>query len=126
MSPIGQAEALQLLREFKRVPANPRADKTLEALVQGGHCFELTSGAQARAVYILKAKGDQIWIEAAYGAGDVDWTALGLPLIERQARAAGAASIAFETRRPGLVRKSARRGYQVAAYVVRKDLQHVG
>ena len=35
---------------------------------------------------------------------------------------AGARVLAFQTKRPGLVRKAKKRGYHVAGYILRRDL----
>ena len=89
-------------------------------MTASGQCFAATA-EQAQAVYVVQVKNSVAWISATKGAGPLDWSALLLPIIEAQAQ--GCAAVAFQTARPGLVRKAARQGYQVAGWILKKALQ---
>lgn len=102
---------------------DPRActgQADIEAMAQRGQCFAATA-PDAQAVYVVHVLNGTAWIAAAKGAGPVDWTALLLPIVEAQAK--GCAQIAFQTARPGLVRRARRQGYEVGGWILRKKLQ---
>ena len=69
-----------------------------------------------------RARGRQLWIEAAVGEGSADMTAIGLRYCEETARHAGCTEVAFQTSRRGLKRKAERLGYQVHGFILRKAL----
>lgn len=63
------------------------------------------------------------WITAAGGdAPGVDLVRSVLPVMERQARAMDCSQIAVTTRRPGLVRKLKKNGFEQSAVTLRKAL----
>lgn len=92
----------------------------LGAMTAGGECFALTDDAGAQCIYVIRVRNGQAWIQAAAGHGAADVTALTLPTIELQA--SHLQSVAFQTMRPGLVRKASKLGYRVTGWILRKDL----
>lgn len=90
-------------------------DETLPGLTACGRCFVIEADGRPVAGYVLQRQGDECYVLAFAGAAQLDLTGLLARLIEAQA--AGLDSIAFQTRRPGLVRKAARLGYRVAGRV---------
>lgn len=92
------------------------------AMCQGGACFALGDGERVGLVYVLRAQNRVLWVDAARGTGPVNLTAeLDLALAE-QARRHGMRAVAFQTARPGLVRKMRSRGYKVAGWIMSKEL----
>lgn len=91
-------------------------------IAQHGECFQLRTGSGV-AVFVLRREGAVMWIDGA-GARvrSKGLTEEGLAVIEATARLCGCTTVAFETVRPGLVRKSKASGYRVAGYIMRKDL----
>lgn len=89
-------------------------------MTQAGQCFAATAD-HAQAVYVVQVKNGVAWISAAKGTGPIDWSAVLLPTIEAQS--AGAASVAFQTARRGLVRKAQKQGYEVTGWIMKKHLQ---
>jgi hypothetical protein len=85
-----------------------------------GRCFEL-SGDDVRAVYVLQMNDGAVWVQALQGAGPLDLAAIVDEVIAAQAEGCG--SVAFQTARPGLMRKALKRGYRVAGWIMKKDLQ---
>ena len=104
---------------------DPRGIVTADTLRQSaerGHCFAVTHASGAQAVYIIAVENGQAWVTACKGEGAaVDFTRTLLPAIEHQAQ--GLAAVAFQTARPGLVRKARAMGYQVTGWIMKKDLQ---
>jgi hypothetical protein len=93
-----------------------------ESIAAHGQCFQLRTGTGV-GVFVLRREGAVLWIDGA-GARvrSEGLTQDGLALIENIARLCGCTSVAFETVRPGLVRKAEGQGYNVAGYIMRKDL----
>lgn len=113
--------AAQLLAGSEHLdPSGRTARRDLGALAASGDCFAATAD-KSQAVYIVRVDNGVAWIAAAKGAGDTDWTATLLPIIEAQAK--GCASVAFQTRRRGLVRRAEKQGYKVAGWILKKELQ---
>jgi len=63
-----------------------------------------------------------LWVTAAAGKAVEDLTEIGVQLIEETARQCGCSSLAFQTARAGLVKKTERAGYQVAGWIMKKGL----
>jgi hypothetical protein len=97
-----------------------RADD-VQAMCERGLCFAATvNGSQG--VYVLHVKNGQAWVQAGAGFGAADLTRAVLPAIELQV-AGYAESVAFQTMRPGLVRKAEALGYRRVGWILKKDLQ---
>lgn len=100
----------------------------IDDLVQRGHCYEITGAASA--VFVVNAHNGIAWVDAlrGFGTGTVDVTQLLAELLEHQAAEVGLHAIAFQTSRPGLMRKALRLGYRVTkmlehGWSMRKDLK---
>jgi hypothetical protein len=117
LTPLDQAQA-QAAFTVTPVP-DPSGMSTPESLAAAGQAFEL-SAAGGSGVFVVTKKGTRLWIEAAAGAAADDLTAMGLELIEEMAQRAECIEVAFQTARPGLVRKANQRGYQVAGWILKK------
>lgn len=100
--------------------ADPRGmatgDDTL-AMCKAGTCFELSDGC-GLAVVVVHERNGVHWVDAAGGSGGRDLAGA----IDHVLTAAGARSIAFQTKRLGLVRRAQRQGYKVAGYIMRRDV----
>lgn len=103
-------------------PRGIAREEDVQRIARDGQCFALTADGGAQIAYVLVVRGGQAWINAAKGLGPVDWTALTLPVVELQAKRAGLESVAFQTRRRGLVRKAEKLGYRVTGYIMKKDI----
>lgn len=91
------------------------------AMCQAGQCFEIDG--PARAVYVLTVRNGVVWIDAVKGSGDIDISGALDAAVMAQGRAKGLRSVAFQTKRRGLVQKAVQRGYRVAGWILSKDLQ---
>lgn len=117
------AEALPVLAPAARFATT---GESIEHLAQAGHCFLLEEGGRPVCAWSLQAQGNELFILAAAGRAGCDLTEVGLTVIEQQAQ--GFASVAFQTRRRGLMRKAQALGYQPAGragngVVMRKVIQ---
>jgi hypothetical protein len=92
---------------------------TAEAIAAHGECFELEA-EDGGGVFVVRRKGDVLWIDGAAATRPGNVTETGLALFMEIARQCGANEIAFETARPGLVRKSKKAGYRVAGFIMKK------
>lgn len=90
--------------------------------MRGGECIEMRT-EQGACVAVLRVKGDVLWIDGAASIGGAGITEAGMELAEAIARRAGCREVAFETARPGLVRKTKKGGYSVAGYVMKKAIR---
>lgn len=91
-----------------------------------GDCFVLEQDGVPVLAWSLKVDGDELFIQAAAGRAGFDLTDFGLALVERQAE--GFRSIAFRTRRRGLMKKAIDSGFYPAwrrgdVVLMRKDLK---
>ena len=92
--------------------------------MDGSELFLVEVDGQPCAAFSLRISGRTVWVVQAGGsAPGADLIAETLPVIEQMARGVNAASLAFSTQRPGLVRKMARRGYEVTGVTLRKSMQ---
>lgn len=99
------------------------ADKLL-TMCQRGTCWAASdeTGA-ASAVWVMQTDEHTgtAWVSACRGTGAVPWAPILLNAIEAQAE--GLNRMAFQTARPGLVKTAERHGWQVAGWIMRKDLK---
>jgi hypothetical protein len=98
---------------------------TVASMAAVGRCFVLSEDGRDIGAYVLQRQGDECYILAAAGQAEFDMTAALATILEGHAR--GLKSIAFQTRRPGLVRKARKYGYRIAGRVengviMRKEL----
>ncbi|MRT01139.1 hypothetical protein GJQ57_21050 [Ralstonia pickettii] len=120
---VGAAEAIPLLALAER---HATTEEKVEALAHAGHCFVMEQEGRTVFAWSVKPQGDELFILAAAGRAGFDLTRAGLAVIEQQAE--GFASVAFLTRRPGLMRKAGALGYVPAGragngVIMRKVLQ---
>lgn len=121
VSRLDAGTAAKMLQGVERF--DPRGTATAAdvlAMASQGHCFAATVG-DAQCVYVLNVHNGQAWINAAKGQGAADLTGLVLPAVELQA--SQLKSVAFQTARPGLVRKAKRLGYRVTGWIMKKDIR---
>lgn len=117
LTPLSEADAAQVF-SVTQVP-DPCGTSTPETLAAAGQAFEL-SAEGGSGVFVVRKDGTQLWIQAAAGAAADDLTSIGLEVIEEIARRAECVEVAFQTMRPGLVKKANQRGYQVAGWILKK------
>lgn len=91
---------------------------TPESIAAGGDCFTMDT-EHGQAAFVLRREGDVLWIDGAAAVVGQGHTAPGLKLCAEIARQVGAAYLAFETNRPGLVRLSEPLGFEVAGYILK-------
>lgn len=94
--------------------------EAIEQITRDGLCFAAT-GEDSQAVYVIQVDNGIAWVSACRGFGATDWTNVLLPVIEMQAK--GCAAVAFQTARPGLVRKAKQQGYSVTGWILKKAIQ---
>jgi hypothetical protein len=116
------AEVLPFVVSAARFDTTGGTQSAAHLARHGGYL--VMEGARAIAGFTVVERDGGVFVTAASGFGRRDLTALILGLLER----IGAAHVGFQTRRPGLIRKAARRGYQVAGQVqqgviMRKTIQ---
>lgn len=92
-----------------------------EDLVRCGQAFEV-DGEAGSAVFVVAVRNGCAFVVAAKGAGSIDMTTLLDRVITQGATNDGCTSIAFQTARPGLVKKLTKRGFRVTGWILKKDL----
>jgi hypothetical protein len=92
-----------------------------DALARMGLAYSIDCAAGS-AVFVIAQRNGCAFVTAAQGSGDVDMTALLDHVVTLGATNDGCKAIAFQTARPGLVRKLTRRGFKVTGWVLRKEL----
>jgi hypothetical protein len=113
--PSEAAEALAGLAGLD--PRGMVTEADIPAMCEHGTCLRVTEGSSSAVVVVCERNGVS-WIEAAAGDGPDDLTRA----IDDALIAAGARALAFQTARPGLVRRAKRLGYRVTGYIMRRDL----
>lgn len=101
-------------------------DESLTQLAHAGMCFVLEQEGRPVLAWTVQQQGSELFILAGAGRAGFDLTRAGLAIIEQQAE--GFASVAFQTRRRGLMRKAGALGYVPAGpagngVIMRKVLQ---
>lgn len=103
-------------------PAGLVSEADIARIAARGVCVAATSADGAsQAVYVVHVANGVAWIDACKGNGPADWAGLLLPVIEAQTR--GVRRVAFQTARPGLVRRARAQGYTVHGWILGKDMQ---
>lgn len=97
----------------------------MEACLRRSQLFEVKVAGQVVARYALEQvqadKGVEVWVTAMAGSlPGVDLIRGLSPYIEQQC--ARADCLTMQTRRPGLVKKLEREGWELSAYIMRKKL----
>lgn len=117
---IEPSQAAQRLRGLSHMdPRGLASEADTLPMCEAGECWDVQSEQGGRAVVVIqRTPSGLLWIDAAAGQGGGDLT----HTIDRLAASIGGQSIAFQTRRRGLVRRTEALGYHVAGYIMRKDL----
>jgi hypothetical protein len=118
-------ELLPFMRQAARYGLGDASDDDA-CILKNGAGYIIEVDGVPRVGYVLQeVRGGLFITTAAGGQSGIDFTTVGLAIIERQAE--GFEAVGFRTIRRGLVRKTSRLGYQVHArvgnaYVMRKKL----
>lgn len=128
--PITDAHRAEVAAAFDTPIARAKTD-TSGGMVDGVDVLEGAAFYRVRddgvpvAFYVLRARRGRAGIDAevvlAHGRAGFDLVAHVMPLIERQC--AGCHALRIETRRPGLVKKLERAGFEQASVILTKELQ---
>jgi len=94
--------------------------QSLDELMQRGQCYMLGIDGETVGAYLLEQIGGEVFILAAAGRAEIDLTDALDRVVTFQA--AGFASVAFRTIRPGLMKKAAALGYVRCGNVMRKRI----
>lgn len=105
-----------------RDPVGRMTREQLPHKAAAGVCVAATTEDGAgQVVYVVRVENGVAWVDFAKGHGPADWTAILGPVIEAQTK--GVRRVAFQTMRPGLVRKAKKQGYRVCGWILAKDMQ---
>jgi hypothetical protein len=120
---VGARDAAPLLSPVDRYCTT---DETAESMARVGRCFVVSHDGRDVASYVLQRQGSECFVLAAAGSAEFDITAFMAAVLEGHAH--GLSSIAFQTRRPGLIRKARKYGYRIDGrvangVVMRKELK---
>jgi hypothetical protein len=115
--------AAQLLVGFaKRDPTGMLDERQLPQRLARAACLLATSeDNKSQAVYVIRIENGVAWVDFAKGFGAMDWCGVLGPVIEAQCK--GVRRVAFQTARPGLVRRAKAQGYTVRGWIMGKDVQ---
>lgn len=98
---------------------------TVEQIAQYGECFQLTT-EQGGAVFVLRADKGVLWIDAGAATGKGQGiTEAGLELAQVIAKQMKCNTVALETNRRGMVKKSKQCGFEIAGYILKKDVNEI-
>lgn len=117
--PVSREQAAAALQRVAAL--DPFGTETPEALAEAGNCFQFSTSDGGQSIVVLRVKGQHLYVQAAEGNG-TSATREGLQMIEAIARASGLGAVAFQTRRPGLIRHAKAAGYRVAAVIMEKGI----
>lgn len=90
-------------------------------IAQAGARFVVERDGAPIAGYVLQIRDKEIFIMAAGAAGNLDYTKIGFGIVEGQAQSFD--SVAFTTKRRGLVKKAMANGYEIGGWIMRKKLK---
>jgi hypothetical protein len=129
--PTTDEHRAEVARAFDESPWMRAKTDTSGGMVDGVDClndaqfFRVFDDGVPVAFYVLRARAGRAGVDAeitlANGRAGFDLVADVLPLIERQC--AGCHAMRIETRRPGLMKKLERAGYQRASVILTKELK---
>lgn len=122
--PLDPRTALQLLAGLHaQDPIGVASHEDLARMCVDDRCFAMTDERGRQAALALKSRGGRaLWVDACQGGGDGMAPQL-LTSLELLAHQTGHDSVAFQTRRRGLVRCAERQGYDVVGWILKKELQ---
>ena len=118
LTQISASSAVQALQGARL--DDPARTADLGDLCASGQCFELV-GDGVRAVYEVQLQRGTAWVSALAGSGKTPLIDAVMSLVDVQARDAGAQQIAFQTARPGLMKKAVKHGYSITGWILRKQ-----
>jgi hypothetical protein len=104
---------------------DPLGKATFDSIVEyafKGQCFEARTKGAAVA-YIVTENAGSVWVTAAKasGAQSVNMVKVLAEIIPHQSQGR-CTSIAFQTARPGLVRKAKKQGFEVVGWILKKEI----
>jgi hypothetical protein len=102
-------------------PRGITTERDMQAIAANGQAFHAGAGPAGSCTYVVQVANGVAWVNAIKGTGAIDWTTVAADMIETQAQ--GLRAVAFQTARPGLKKRMQKRGYKVAGWIMRKDLQ---
>lgn len=119
--PAPQA-AHQLAGLARLDPRGMLSEADIPAMCDRGQCFELVAAdGRARAVYVIEVCNGVAWVSALASTGrGIDVCKIFDGVTTQQAT--GLQRLAFQTARPGLVRKMSGLGYRVTGWIMAKDI----
>lgn len=103
---------------FDTMAGNQGADQ----LIRNGQPYLVMREGQAVAGIVVQQDGTELFITAAAGSDSTNLTAALLALVEKVA-AGKYRTVAFQTIRPGLLKKAMDEGYEIGGYIMRKAIQ---
>ncbi|AOJ83791.1 hypothetical protein WS86_24500 [Burkholderia savannae] len=120
------AAVAEVARLLSTVEPYMTTGESAEECAARGQCYVLERDGVPFLAWSLRAEGSEAFIQVAAGRAGFDLTEFGLALVERQAE--GFRSIAFRTRRRGLVKKAMEHGFYPASrcgdvVLMRKELK---
>lgn len=90
----------------------------------GCQFWQVLKGGEVVGAFSTRLTPSTLWVVQAGGhLGGISLADSIMPWVEREAKAAGRLSVAFATRRRGLIKKLGRRGFVQSAVIVRKVLE---
>jgi hypothetical protein len=113
-------EVVDLLYSAQNDKTDPGRRHDVGAMFAGGQFWKVEEGGAIVGAMLTHTHGEELWVDIAVGRAQEDLVALMAEHLDSQG--AGFRSIGFQTARRGLVRKIARHGYEVEAYILRKNL----
>ena len=117
LNPRTAAERLAGLAELD--PRGLTTEADILPMCEAGLCVEVADDSGAAVVVVRLGNPAGIaWIDAAGGGGGRDLC----QAIDDAVSELPINAVAFQTARPGLVRRAKRNGYRVTGYILRRDL----
>jgi hypothetical protein len=90
-------------------------------MLRAGQCWKVEEGGAIVGALVTTEDHGGLWVSMAAGRSVEDLTELMVAHLDEHAKGRYR-SIGFQTARRGLVKKTKAHGYQVSAYIVRKEL----
>lgn len=115
------AEVRDLLKAAQTDKTDPARRFCVDAMMAQGVCWKIVEEGRIVAALLTTEEDGALWVSIAAGRSVSDLVAVMAAHLQQQA-AGRYTAIGFRTARPGLVKKAQRHGYQVEAYIMRKNL----
>lgn len=118
VSRIAPEAAAARLKGLARLdPRGMTTEADILPMCRAGLCLEV-SDSTGVAVVVVELINGVAWVNAAGGGGGANLS----HTLDDVVAGLGASSVAFQTSRPGLVRRAHRRGFQTVGYILRRTL----